>query len=91
MKMKNISNVFKIIVGLFILYQYWHTSASGHIMNSDECKGLLFIALCSFAILCPIDASIFISNLNKLRADAKSNSENRTKSESEDKNNGNVS
>lgn len=62
LRMKNISNILKVIVGLFILYQYWYNSRAGHIMSSDECRGLLYIAIASFAILCPIDFSIFIKN-----------------------------
>ena len=92
---KSISNILKIIIVGFIFFNYMYQSkVAGHPLTADEGKCLLYIAICGFLILCPIDASIFISNLNKLRnmrADAKSNnSENRTKSESEDKN-GNVS
>lgn len=72
LRMKNVSNVLKVIVGLFILYQYWYNSRNGHIMTSDECKGLMFLAISAFAILCPIDFSIFIKNwkeVNKVKKD----------------------
>lgn len=70
LRMKNISNVLKVIVGLFILYQYWYNSSNGHIMTSDECRGLLYLAVAAFAILCPIDFSIFIKNWKEVNKEA---------------------
>ena len=45
----------------------YQSKIAGHPLTSDEGKCLLYIAICGFLILCPIDASIFISNLNKLK------------------------
>lgn len=65
---KNISNILKIIIVGFIFFNYMYQSKiAGHPLTSDEGKCLLYIAICGFLILCPIDASIFISNLNKLK------------------------
>lgn len=65
---KNISNILKIIIVAFIFFNYMYQSKiAGHPLTSDEGKCLLYIAICGFLILCPIDASIFISNLNKLK------------------------
>lgn len=65
---KNISNILKIIIVGFIFFNYmYQSSIAGHPLTSDEGKCLLYIAICGFLILCPIDASIFISNLNKLK------------------------
>lgn len=66
-RMKTISNILKIIVGLFILYQYWSNARNGVIMDSDQCKGLLYIAIASFCILCPVDASIFLKNFKEVK------------------------
>lgn len=65
---KSISNVLKIIVVAFIFFNYMYQSkVAGHPLTSDEGKCLLYIAICGFLILCPIDASIFIKNLKSLQ------------------------
>lgn len=69
---KQISNILKILIVGFIFFNYMHQSKlAGHPLTSDEGKCLLYIAICGFLILCPIDASIFISNLNKLKGNDK--------------------
>lgn len=66
---KSISNILKIIIVGFIFFNYMHQSRiAGRPLTSDEGKCLLYIAICGFLILCPIDASIFISNINKLKS-----------------------
>lgn len=66
-KAKSISNVLKIIIVSFIFFNYMYQSAeAGHPLTADEGKSLLYIAVCGFLILCPIDASIFIKNLKSL-------------------------
>lgn len=65
---KNISNLFKVIVVIFIFFNYIYQSVKfGRVLTADECKGLLYIAIACFCILCPIDASIFIRNFNESR------------------------
>ena len=65
---KSISNILKIIIVGFIFFNYMHQSKiAGHPLTSDEGKCLLYIAICGFLILCPIDASIFIKNLKDLQ------------------------
>lgn len=65
---KSISNLLKIIIVGFIFFNYMYQSKiAGHPLTSDEGKCLLYIAICGFLILCPIDASIFITNLNKIK------------------------
>lgn len=65
---KSISNILKIIIVGFIFFNYMHQSkVAGHPLTSDEGKCLLYIAICGFLILCPIDASIFIKNLKDLQ------------------------
>ncbi len=65
---KNISNILKIIIVAFIFINYMYQSkVAGHPLTSDEGKCLLYIAICGFLILCPIDASIFIKNLKSLQ------------------------
>ena len=65
---KNISNILKIIIVGFIFFNYMHQSrAAGHPLTADEGKCLLYIAICGFLILCPIDASIFIKNLKDIQ------------------------
>lgn len=67
---KSISNVLKVIIVGFIFFNYMYQSrVAGHPLTADEGKSLLYIAVCGFLILCPIDASIFIKNLNSLRGD----------------------
>lgn len=64
---KSISNILKIIIVGFIFFNYMYQSkVAGHPLTSDEGKSLLYIAICGFLILCPIDASIFIKNLKSL-------------------------
>lgn len=71
---KSISNILKIIIVGFIFFNYMYQSkVAGHPLTADEGKCLLYIAICGFLILCPIDASIFIKNLqglNKVNAKA---------------------
>lgn len=65
---KSISNILKILIVGFIFFNYMYQSKNaGHPLTADEGKCLLYIAICGFLILCPIDASIFISNINKLK------------------------
>ena len=65
---KTISNILKIIIVGFIFFNYMYQSKNaGHPLTADEGKCLLYIAICGFLILCPIDASIFIANFNKLK------------------------
>lgn len=65
---KSISNLLKIIIVGFIFFNYMYQSKiAGHPLTSDEGKCLLYIAICGFLILCPIDASIFIKNLKDLK------------------------
>lgn len=65
---KTISNFFKICVVLFIFINYTYQGIKyGRVLTSDECKGLLYIAIACFAILCPIDASIFIQNWKAIK------------------------
>lgn len=65
---KSISNLLKIIIVGFIFFNYMYQSKiAGHPLTSDEGKCLLYIAICGFLILCPIDASIFITNLNRIK------------------------
>ena len=69
---KNISNILKIIIVGFIFFNYMHQSrVAGHPLTADEGKCLLYIAICGFLILCPIDASIFIKNLKSLQNENK--------------------
>ncbi len=66
---KNISNILKIIIVGFIFFNYMYQSnIAGHPLTSDEGKCLLYIAICGFLILCPIDASIFIKNLKDIQS-----------------------
>lgn len=81
---KSISNILKIIIVGFIFFNYMHQSkVAGHPLTSDEGKCLLYIAICGFLILCPIDASIFIKNLKDLQ---KSNYSEKSNSWKEDGN-----
>ena len=72
---KSISNILKIIIVGFIFFNYMLQSKNaGRPMTADEGKCLLYIAICGFLILFPIDASIFIKNLqglNKIKKDIK--------------------
>lgn len=65
---KSISNILKIIIVGFIGFNYMLQSKNaGRPMTADEGKCLLYIAICGFLILCPIDASIFIKNLKSIK------------------------
>ncbi|TKZ35405.1 hypothetical protein [Brachyspira catarrhinii] len=65
---KSISNILKIIIVGFIFFNYMYQSkVAGHPLTADEGKCLLYIAICGFLILCPIDASIFIKNLKSIK------------------------
>ena len=74
---KNISNILKIVIVAFIFFNYMYQSKiAGHPLTSDEGKCLLYIAICGFLILCPIDASIFIKNLKSINEIKKENNDN---------------
>ena len=74
---KTISNILKIVIVAFIFFNYMYQSKiAGHPLTSDEGKCLLYIAICGFLILCPIDASIFIKNLKSINEAKKENDEN---------------
>ncbi len=60
--MKRISNIFKVLIVIFIMYQYHRLSSLGA-LSSDSCKGLLFIGIACFFVLCPVDASVFAKNV----------------------------
>lgn len=60
--MKRISNIFKVLIVIFIMYQYHRLSSIGA-LSSDSCKGLLFIGIACFFVLCPVDASVFAKNV----------------------------
>ena len=64
--MKRISNIFKVLIVIFIMYQYHRLSSIGA-LSSDSCKGLLYIGISCFFVLCPVDASIFAKNILLLR------------------------
>lgn len=64
--MKRISNIFKVLIVIFIMYQYHRLSSIGA-LSSDSCKGLLFIGISCFFVLCPVDASIFAKNIMILK------------------------
>ena len=65
---KSISNILKIIIVGFIFFNYMLQSKNaGRPMTADEGKCLLYIAICGFLILFPIDASIFIKNLKSIK------------------------
>ena len=65
---KFLSNILKMIIVAFIGFNYMYQSKiAGHPLTSDEGKCLLYIAICGFLILCPIDASIFIKNLKSIK------------------------
>lgn len=71
---KSISNLIKILIVAFIFFNYvYQSKVAGHPLTSDECKGLLFVAIAGFMILLPIDSSIFIKNLNNLKTNYKEN------------------
>lgn len=79
--MKRISNIFKVLIVIFIMYQYHRLSSIGA-LSSDSCKGLLFIGIACFFVLCPVDASIFAKNVLLLRS--------REREKIEDNKNGNA-
>lgn len=85
---KTISNILKIIIVAFIFINYMYQSkVAGHPLTSDEGKCLLYIAICGFLILCPIDASIFIKNLQGLNnVNAKSGQKPKNVEENDDEN-----
>lgn len=65
---KSISNILKMIIVGFIGFNYMYQSkVAGRPLTADEGKCLLYIAICGFLILCPIDASIFIKNLKSIK------------------------
>lgn len=65
---KSISNILKIIIVGFIFFNYiYQGKIVGRPLTADEGKCLLYIAICGFLILCPIDASIFIKNLKSIK------------------------
>lgn len=65
---KFLSNILKMIIVGFIGFNYMYQSkVAGHPLTADEGKCLLYIAICGFLILCPIDASIFIKNLKSIK------------------------
>lgn len=65
---QTMSNILKLIIVGFIFFNYmWQSKNAGHPLTADEGKSLLYIAICGFLILCPIDASIFIKNLKGLK------------------------
>lgn len=74
---KSISNILKIVIVAFIFFNYMYQSKiAGHPLTADEGKCLLYIAICGFLILCPIDASIFIKNLKSINEVKKENNDN---------------
>lgn len=67
-KSRFLSNLSKVCIVIFIGFNYmWQSKNAGHPLTADEGKSLLYIAICGFLILCPIDASIFIKNLKGLK------------------------
>ena len=77
---KIISNILKLSVVIFIFYEYHYQSYLKSLpLNADECKGLLYVGITAFFILLPIDASIFVKNINNLRG-IKKEEENRNDS-----------
>ena len=64
--MKRISNIFKVLIVIFIMYQFHRLSSLGA-LSSDSCKGLLFFGIACFFVLCPVDASIFAKNIMILK------------------------
>lgn len=65
---KFLSNILKMIIVGFIGFNYMLQSKNaGRPMTADEGKCLLYIAICGFLILFPIDASIFIKNLKSIK------------------------
>lgn len=73
MKAKTMSNLFKVLIVLFIFFNYiYQSKISGAPLTSDQARGLLYIGLAGFLILSPVDASIFIKNwkeVNKVKKD----------------------
>lgn len=66
--MKRISNIFKVIVVIYIMFEYHIQSQVAQMpLSADNCKGLLFIGIACFFILCPVDASIFAKNFLKFK------------------------
>ena len=82
--MKRISNIFKVLIVIFIMYQYHRLSGSGA-LSSDNCKGLLYIGVSCFFVLCPVDSSIFAKNVLLFRGKLRSR-----ELEKEDKDNDNA-
>ena len=76
MKAKTISNLFKVAIVVFIAFNYMYQSKIvGHPLVEEEAKSLLWVGLACFLILCPIDASIFIKNLQGIKNIKKDNHE----------------
>lgn len=69
MKAKIISNLIKLLIVIFVFYEYHKQSLTIlRPLTADECKGLLLIAAAGFLILLPIDSSIFIKNLYRVKS-----------------------
>lgn len=76
MKTKTLSNLLKLAIILFAFFEYHFQSLKiGRPLNSDECGGLLRVAIAGFAMLFPIDSSIFIKNYFSFK-NKKDNNEN---------------
>lgn len=71
-KMRFWSNVAKIIITSYILIMYWYQSkTAGRPLTADEGKSLLWIGLCCFGILAPVDLSILLTSVEKAKAQYK--------------------
>lgn len=69
--MKFWSNLCKILIVSYILFMYFYQSkVAGRPLTAEEGKGLLWIGLCCFAILSPVDISIILTSLEKAKASA---------------------
>lgn len=67
--MKFWSNLCKILIVSYILFMYFYQSkVAGRPLTAEEGKGLLWIGLCCFAILSPVDISIILTSLEKAKA-----------------------
>ncbi len=69
-KAKSISNIIKALIVMFIFFEYHYQSILNKApLSSDDCQGLLFIAISGFLILLPVDGSIFIKNFFAYKKD----------------------
>lgn len=69
--MKFWSNLCKILIVSYILFMYFYQSkVAGRPLTAEEGKGLLWIGLCCFAILSPVDISIILTSVEKAKASA---------------------